>query len=484
MKLKVIWQGFNRCRRRGMPFRVTVLLLLGVGPFIEYNMTDQHIPLINELVWTACRAIRNGCEPRVTSTLLRGYKAQENQRLLKLLQSGIADNQIKLNEFEQLELQKLPSKASLPILFTIAKRNNLLARDASLRRLNRVLLATAIGETALRFDNQWLEVKGMVYQKADLSKWSTWRSKIDSFLALFIMILPLPLSIALLWGIIFFTTAYVISGGHRLRGLRNIIAVIIPIVIFMLFITLNFSRAPSFFSFICAESADMNIFRYYLFNWNIFIYKLIFVVIATLYGMKLKRKMAESTKEPWVKICLLSFSGLIMFFPFGLYSNSWILPDILIFFWRGNLSGLQLVYSEFILPLEISGTIVLAYATLLLNKQIGYRNIKHINMTIAELGCYISWVLGGIVMLHCWVIKFFTKIDYFKVIYNVGSSWSHKNITIHFDINLALLVIALLIGFALPNFKKMSKAENITNTVMFGAMLISLLVIVINTTIG
>ena len=44
MKLKSIWQGFNKWRHRGMPFRVTVLLLIGVAPFIEYNMTDQHIP--------------------------------------------------------------------------------------------------------------------------------------------------------------------------------------------------------------------------------------------------------------------------------------------------------------------------------------------------------------------------------------------------------------------------------------------------------
>jgi hypothetical protein len=53
MNLKSNLQVFNQWRRRGIPFRVTVLLLIGVGPFIEYNMTDQHIPLINEMVWSA-----------------------------------------------------------------------------------------------------------------------------------------------------------------------------------------------------------------------------------------------------------------------------------------------------------------------------------------------------------------------------------------------------------------------------------------------
>ncbi|MCF6175556.1 MAG: hypothetical protein L3J71_07300 [Victivallaceae bacterium] len=460
---KSSWQSFNQWRRRGMPFRLVVLLLIGTGPFIEWNMTDQHIPLINELVWTACRAIRYGSEPQVASTFVRGYKAGEKRRLQEMLRIEIAEKKIKLSESEQFELEQLPSKANLPILFTAAKRYNLLSHDASLRRLNRDFYAMAIGSTILRFDREWLEVKRMVYQKPDLTKWATWRGKIDNFIFLFMMILPLPLHIALLWGIIFFTIAFVVSGGCKLQRLRNSAAIIIPLVMFLLLL-----RNPSF------KWLYHNAFGYYwsrtIMVFCSFIYALIFTVIASIYGIRLKRRLAVSEQLPFFIIGLLLLAGSILLFPFGFYSRSWLLPEILTMFWNGSLDRLILYSPKLILPLEIIGALTLGSGTILFNRQLGAQRVKYLDITITELGRYIIWSLGGIILFNRWVINFLTKADIMQFKSNLATGD-----IIRLDLNLALLLIVMLVGFSFSKFTQLSKTEKIVNIVMLIAMLVFLI---------
>jgi hypothetical protein len=442
-----------------MQFRVIVLLLLGIGPFIEYNMTDQHIPLINELVWNACRAIRNGSEPRVISTLLRGYKTRESSRLQKLLLIGITGKRVQLTTDEQLELQKKPSKVRLSVVFQAAKRNNLLARDASLRRLNRKLLATAIGETELEFSHQWLEVKSMIYQKADLTQWEIWRMKIDTFIYIFMTILPLPIHLALVWGVIFFTTSFIIAGGGKLRWLRNLAAILIPLIIIVLLVkipVLEWSFDP--------------FFGHYR-QWGSFIYILIFAVIFAIYGMRLKCKLSGRELEWQFRQCLLTVTGLLLLFPFLLYSTSHF---CLGYYWFNlyKLSLLNLTSVKLFLPLEFIGMAMLAWTIGQLNKRFGATNVKLINIPVTLLGIYIAWGIGGLVLFHRWVAVFLTKHDMMTFPCNIGFEQSPQ---MHLEQNIAFLVIAMLMGFVLPKFTQLTKTERIINIVMIIALLLVIL---------
>ena len=64
-----------------MWFRVTVLLIIGSAPLYERLYTTDHVPLINELVLIACKAIRYGSEPKVTSAHLRYMHVQKSRQL-------------------------------------------------------------------------------------------------------------------------------------------------------------------------------------------------------------------------------------------------------------------------------------------------------------------------------------------------------------------------------------------------------------------
>ena len=85
---KKIWKAFNSWRKRGMWFRVTLLVVVVLSTNLDRLYTTNHIPLIEELVWIACRRIRYNSEPKVTSAYRRYLHAQKSRQLqnkLKLL---------------------------------------------------------------------------------------------------------------------------------------------------------------------------------------------------------------------------------------------------------------------------------------------------------------------------------------------------------------------------------------------------------------
>lgn len=150
-KLKIAWKAFNNWRRCAFPFRLTVLLLLLVFTtgLLERVITENHSPLINELVWIACKAIRGGSQPSVSSAYLHYYRARENQRLQNSLRDRMHSGGVSLSPDELAAVNTMPSKVDNKIMFDIAKRHGVISAGVSQREYMRSLWAASLSMNSM-----------------------------------------------------------------------------------------------------------------------------------------------------------------------------------------------------------------------------------------------------------------------------------------------------------------------------------------------
>ncbi|MDD5599960.1 MAG: hypothetical protein PHV82_18595 [Victivallaceae bacterium] len=157
-RLAKVWKAFNNWRKRGMWFRLTVLLIIGSVPLMERLITPDHVPLINELVWIACRAIRMGSEPKYTSAYLHYLHAKKSRQLQNQLQTEYNAGHIKLGLNELRLLKQNTRQANYNELFRLAQREKIIPADITLSQSKRAMLDEALRVTDERYGPEWEDV--------------------------------------------------------------------------------------------------------------------------------------------------------------------------------------------------------------------------------------------------------------------------------------------------------------------------------------
>ena len=232
-KLKTAWLGFNHWRRSAFPFRLTALLILVVcsGGLLERAITPNHSPLINELVWIACKAIRYSSEPRIPSAYLHYYRARENQRLQNELR---ALGGLRLSPDELAAVNGRPSKVDNKLLFDIAKRHGIISTGVSQREYLRSMWAASLSMTAMEFDKGWDEVKHDVFNTGKLfGGQRDWRHGIELFVYILLMIAPVPLTATVPWFVLCLTLAF-FAVKNPVSKRQCALAIALPVLLTML----------------------------------------------------------------------------------------------------------------------------------------------------------------------------------------------------------------------------------------------------------
>ena len=204
---KKIWQAFNTWRKRGMWFRVTVLLIIFSVPLYERLSTKNHVPLINEWVWTACRAIRAASEPRVTSANLRYLHVQRSRQLQKQLLVEYNAGRLNLNKNELELLNANTLNANYNQLFAIAKRAKLVPVNLSLSQAKRAMLDKSLRLTDKRFGSEWKDVKQQAMKEYHFHP-DVLLMKVKMLWYAILGISPLPLIPVLPWFILCLTLGF------------------------------------------------------------------------------------------------------------------------------------------------------------------------------------------------------------------------------------------------------------------------------------
>ncbi len=300
-KLKTAWRAFNHWRRSAFPFRLTVLLLLLVfstGLF-ERAITENHSPLINELVWIACKAIRHSSEPRIPSAYLHYYRVRENQRLQNALRDRIAGG-LQLSPDELAVVNAMPSKVDNKIMFDIAKRHGTISAGVSQREYMRSQWAASLSMTAMEFDKDWQDVRHDVFNNGKLfSGERDWQAGVERFGYLLEWIL-IPLIKAIPWLVIGLTLVFIVvknPASKRQCALAIALPILLPLLWnnrFLIYILAKGSRPWDYFSL------------YY------FAYVPILAVIIGILGIRLRRWTVERGNTDKFLIGLLLIAGLFL----------------------------------------------------------------------------------------------------------------------------------------------------------------------------
>jgi hypothetical protein len=350
-KLKACWSAFLRWRKRGMPFRLTILILILISATDLRLFTTNHIPLINELVLLACRAIRYSSEPKVTSAYLRYFHSRENVELQKLLKSRQKTGNIKLLPAEENELKKRPSKANFNVLFAAAKRNQLLPVGLSLRQKKREFLAASLGLTALRFDPDWTDVKHEVMNCWEFTLFGNWKFGLWYIANFLLLLIPLPFTTTIPWFIIGLTAGYAVS--MNCTRWQRFAAVLSSVLITFIWTIhyLDFRMHPYYMKYYLATRL------------SIVIYFMCYAAIAAILGIRLKLWARKKGYDKKLLQILLACSGIILLFPFY-FHNYGMYRGRLIFF-RFTRDFLCFSNWDYLIVFCPIGAIVLAWAVVL-----------------------------------------------------------------------------------------------------------------------
>ena len=232
-KLKIAWRAFNNWRRSAFPFRLTVLLILLVFTtgLLERVITENHSPLINELVWIACKAIRNASQPPISSAYLRYYRARENQRLQSNLRDRMHSGGVLLSPDEMAAVNTMPSKVDNKIMFDIAKRHGVISAGVSQLEYMRSLWAASLSMNSMEFDKKWDEVKHDVFSSGKLfDRNRNWSYGVYLFVYNLMMIAPIPLTATVPWFVICLTLAFIAVRNPTSKPQR-MLAIALPILL-------------------------------------------------------------------------------------------------------------------------------------------------------------------------------------------------------------------------------------------------------------
>lgn len=312
---KKIWKAFNSWRKRGMWFRVTVLLIIGSVPLTERLITTNHVPLINEFVWTACRAIRYASEPRVTSAHLRYLHAQKSRQLQNELRAEYNAGHLKLNDNELKLLSQNTQNANYNKLFEIAKLKKMIPSNITLSQTKKAMLYKALKLTSGRFDAEWEDVKKRVLTEAPFGMkgiryklWWLWHS--------FLTVLPLPIIPALPWFILCLTLGC--WGAQSKNNGKWIFAMIISVVVTLLWILMaNHGKYPWFFRMRPGDMIGKSIF------WAVW------AVIGSILGKRLYRWALKHKCNTITTIVLLVISSVLLLMPHTFFEAH----DFLLHYW-------------------------------------------------------------------------------------------------------------------------------------------------------
>ena len=396
-KLKTAWRAFNHWRRSAFPFRLTVLLILLVFACdLPWRViTPNHSPLINELVWIACKAIRYSSEPRVPSAYLHYYRARENQRLQNELRVRMQGG-LRLSPDDLAVVNARPSKVDNKLLFEIGKRHGIISPGVSQREYMRSMWAASLSMTAMEFDKDWDEVKHDVFNTGKLfgGRRGDWNVGIERFGYVLAEILPLPLSATVPWFIICLTLAYIAAGnsGHKWR---KMMAVLLP-VIFTLLLFTSRSTVYGVYNLLCLDGGVWGMY--------IAIYFLVLSVIAGILGIRLKHFLLKHNADDIVKVLLLLVAGALLMFPFSFF------PESHHFYYReGFLPGYILLCdfsSGMTLLFCLSGAVMECYAIKSYFQMQATGRFKRFRIP-PELLCYLLW---GITV--AWACYLLSRVDY------------------------------------------------------------------------
>ena len=306
---KKIWQGFKSWRKKGMWFRLTVLLIIFSVPLYERLITKNHVPLINEFVWIACRAIRAASEPRVISAHLRYLHVQKSRQLQSQLREKVQNGNLRLNTDEMKLLNANTLNANYNKLFELAKRTGIIPANISLRQTKRAMLDTSIKLTDERFAAEWDDVK-----KRTLKEYPF---RLDVLIMKFkmlgnglLLVFPFPLIPALPWLILCLSLG--MCGTNSKTKVK--FSLFTALAVIMTWIWLYFS------SYISSNWEGWRAIGKWTFLGTT-IFLSIWAVIGSIIGRRLYKYASSYSKETQLLISLLLISGIILLMPTTLFIN-------------------------------------------------------------------------------------------------------------------------------------------------------------------
>lgn len=405
-KLKTAWLAFNHWRRSAFPFRLTALLILVVcsGGLLERAITPNHSPLINELVWIACKAIRYSSEPRIPSAYLHYYRARENQRLQNELRVRLQGG-LRLSPDELAAVNARPSKVDNKLLFDIAKRHGIISAGVNQREYMRSMWAASLSMTAMEFDKGWDEVKHDVFNTGKLfGGQRDWRRGIGLFVYILLMIAPVPLTVTAPWFALCLALAF-FAVKNPVSKRQCALAIALPVLLTMLWnsrhlvIIFNAPHSPYWDYFVTLRLTYI-------------IYFSILSAIAGILGIRLRRWALERANTDKIWSGLLFITGALLIFQFFFYPARYYYEHEYAYtpFLYGNI--LCNIPLSVMLLLCLSGAAMTSYAIKSFFQMQAAGRIRRFGIP-PELLCYLFW---GITAVWCWYLLSLVEDCAFKIL--------------------------------------------------------------------
>jgi len=305
-----IWKAFNSWRKRGMWFRVTILLIIFSLALSERLMTADHVPLINELVWIACRAIRDASEPRVMSAHLRYLHVKKSRQLQNQLRQKVRTGDLQLSPDEMKLLSADTLNANYNELFALAKRAKLIPENITLSHTKRAMFDQACKLTSERFDPEWESVRQETRKEYPFHP-DVLLMKLKMLVYGILMIFPLPLIPGLPWFFLCFTLgAWGASFNSKFK--------------FSLFAAASVVMTLGWLYFSAYSSGRWGwggwYGNYHLWGLlGIAVFLAMWAFIGSIMGKRLYEYVSKYAKEKYVLISLLFLSGIILTMPFTFF---------------------------------------------------------------------------------------------------------------------------------------------------------------------
>jgi hypothetical protein len=301
------WEAFKSWRKRGMWFRVTILLIIFFSALFERLLTPDHVPLINEYVWIACKAIRAASEPRVMSAQLRYLHVQKSRQLQNQLREKVKSGDLQLNPEEMKLLTQNTVDANYNKLFALAERAKLIPGNITLRQSKRAMLDKACQLTSERFDPEWKNIRQETRKEYPFHP-DVLLMKLKMLGYGILMIFPLPLIPGLSWLFLCFTLG-VWGASFNSKFKFSLFA---ASSVIMTFVWLYFSAYVN--KNWEGWRAD---YLWTLLGTSVFL--AIWAFIGSIMGKRLYEYAARFSKEKYVLISLLFLSGIILTMPFTFF---------------------------------------------------------------------------------------------------------------------------------------------------------------------
>lgn len=356
-----IWRAFNSWRRRGMWFRVTILLIIFSLALSERLLTSDHVPLVNEFVWIAGRAIRAGSEPKVISAQLRYLHVQKSRELQSKLREKVESGDLSLSPDELKLLTQNTVEANYNKLFALAKRAGIIPENITLSQSKRAMLDKACEFTAERFDKEWEEVRQETRKEYHFHP-DILLMKLKIFLYSILMIFPLPVIPGLPWLFLCFMLGV---WGARFNSKFK----------FSLFAASSVAMTLVWLYFSAYSSGRWSWGGWpgnHLWNLaGIAVFLSAWALIGSIMGKRFYEYISKHPKKKQILISLLFLSGLILNMPYTLFRRR-----VIFLFWPA--SNLLFKNHDFVPYFIVTGLLIICDAWFLTCKSYPEKSKKYI----------------------------------------------------------------------------------------------------------